>query len=114
MTARGGVLPGIAWLARHLVRVLGAPASPKRMQQRLRLWLAADRFADCRAVAAPTLVITGEPRLDRVVPVKGTQEFCRAIHGASHATLEETGHIGLVTRPAAFAAMVSRFVERAG
>lgn len=112
--ARGGWLPGLSWLAGHLLRrVLPAPASPRRMQRRLRLWLAADRLADCRAVAVPTLVISGDPRLDRVVPADSTREFATAIRGATFHTLERTGHIGLVTRPERFAEVVMTFARNA-
>jgi pimeloyl-ACP methyl ester carboxylesterase len=112
VSARGGVGRGAIWILGHLRRVLAAPASPRRMQQRLQLWVAADRLADCRAVSAPTLVIAGENGLDRVVK-DTTREFGSAIRGARVVTLERTGHIGLVTRPDAFAEVVSRFAEDA-
>lgn len=111
--AHGGRVRGAAWFARHLWRVLLAPASPRRMQQRIRLWLDEDRLADCRRVTAPTLVITGDEQLDRVVPVCGTRELGEAIGGARLYTLERTGHIGVVTRPEAFAEIVAGFVESA-
>jgi 3-oxoadipate enol-lactonase len=111
-SARGGTLRAVWWMLRHLRRVLMAPASPRRMQQRLRLWVAADRLADCRAVEAPTLVIAGDEGLDRVVGAS-TREFGTSIRGARVVTLERTGHIGLVTRPEAFAEVVSGFCERA-
>ena len=37
-----------------------------------------DIAADCRRVTAPTLVVTGEPALDRVVPVEGTTPYAHA------------------------------------
>jgi 3-oxoadipate enol-lactonase len=110
-TARGGRFRALAWFVPHFGRVLIAPASPRRMQQRLRLWLAADRLADCRAVKAPTLVVAGEQALDRVVAPDSTGEFVTAIRGASARTFERSGHIGLITRPERFAEIVMRFVE---
>ena len=71
-----------------------------------------DFEADCRLVRAPTLVLTGEPGLDRVVSVDGTRSYTDRIAGAHHAILERTGHIGLVTRPDRFAEMVAPFVVR--
>jgi pimeloyl-ACP methyl ester carboxylesterase len=108
--ARGGLARGAGWLGRHIIRVLLAPASPGRMRQRIRLWLDEDRLADCRQVSAPTLVVTGEPRLDRIVPVAGTREFCDAIPGAAWTVIGSTGHIGLVTRPERFADAVAEFI----
>ena len=70
--------------------------------------------ADCVKVGAPTLVVTGEPDLDRVVPTDGTREYIRAIPGAKHVLLERTGHIGLVTRPDRFADRVGDFSREDG
>ena len=41
-----------------------------------------------RAIAAPTLVVTGEPRLDRVVPVESTREYVELIRGARYAMMD--------------------------
>ena len=62
--------------------------------------------------AAPTLIVTGERGLDRVVPVEVTREYVDMIPGARHTTLDRTGHLGSITRPDAFAALVRDFVER--
>ena len=100
-----------AWFsARHLARVAAAPCSPSLMAERVKLTTVADRLRDCGRIGAPTLVITGEAGLDRVVPVGSTLEYQSAIPGALAATLERTGHIGYVTRPAAFAGAVGEFV----
>jgi pimeloyl-ACP methyl ester carboxylesterase len=103
-------LPRLRFVARHLARVLAAPMSPSRMSGRVRLAAGLDVRAACAAVRAPTLVVTGEPGLDRVVPVERTLEYARAIRGARTAVLERTGHIGLVTRPERFADLVGGFV----
>ena len=66
-----------------------------------RAWSATDLRVDCRHITAPTLVVTGEPALDRVVPVAGTLEYLQLIPGARHVTLERTGHLGVVSRPRA-------------
>jgi pimeloyl-ACP methyl ester carboxylesterase len=82
------------------------------MADRLRLVDPLDTAAACARVAAPTLVVTGEPGLDRVVPVESTRGYARAIRGAELAQLDRTGHLGLVTRPHEFADIVGGFVSR--
>ncbi|HSL20650.1 MAG TPA: alpha/beta hydrolase [Vicinamibacterales bacterium] len=111
--AHGGLLRALPFALVHVWRVLAHRASVWRMHQRYELWLAAREQTDYAAIAAPTLIVTGERELDRVVPVEGTVEYARCIPGARTATLEGTGHIGLVTRPRAFAEMVAGFVEDA-
>jgi pimeloyl-ACP methyl ester carboxylesterase len=56
-------------------------------------------------------VLTGEPPLDRVVPVEGTRRFATAIRNATVRTLPGTGHIGSITQPDVFAAAVWEFVS---
>jgi pimeloyl-ACP methyl ester carboxylesterase len=106
--------PGMsAWRAAagYGVTVLRYPPSPTRMAWRVRCLRGHDFAADAAAVRAPTLVITGEPDLDRVVPVSGTREYLDAIPRVTGRTLERTGHIGLVTRPEAFAALIQEFAH---
>ncbi len=95
--------------ARHLVNVALAPAWPSRMANRIRCLDGLDFFADAARVRSPTLVITGEPHLDRVVPVDGTLEYVSTIPGASARMLPGTGHLGLVTRPREFARLIAEF-----
>jgi pimeloyl-ACP methyl ester carboxylesterase len=82
------------------------------MARRVRLATGHDFLADCRRISAPTLVVTGEPHLDRVVPTSGTREYLKCIAGAEGRVFENTGHIGLVTRPEAFAQIVVEFATR--
>jgi len=72
-----------------------------------------DMVADCRRVTAPTLVVTGDPDLDWVVPVSETAGYLRQIAGARHAVLEGTGHLGTITQPRLFAAAIERFLNDA-
>jgi pimeloyl-ACP methyl ester carboxylesterase len=108
------------WLERwrfrfeQLVTLLGAPVSVSRMAARARLIGTLDRFGDCRRISAPTLVVSGEASLDHVVKPGGTAEYGRLIAGATTAVLSRTGHLGSVTRPREFAALVARFVSEAG
>jgi pimeloyl-ACP methyl ester carboxylesterase len=96
------------WQLRTLAR---APLSPPRMAQRAML-LSGVPLADCARITAPTLVVVGEPELDRVVPVQSTMAYTELIARAHRVTLNETGHLGTITRPEAFASIVREFVER--
>jgi pimeloyl-ACP methyl ester carboxylesterase len=93
-------------------RVVLAPSSPAKMARRI-AWAQAHRFADRHAVNTPTLVVTGEPELDKVVPVDVTRRYLNDFARAEHVVLERTGHNGLITRPDAFAGMLERFVNGA-
>jgi pimeloyl-ACP methyl ester carboxylesterase len=95
--------------ARYLRAIVGHPGSARRMAARVRCLSGQDFVTDAKRIAAPTLVVTGEPGLDRVVPVRGTLEYLEHIRGAVGVTLEHTGHIGLVTRPAVFAELLDRW-----
>jgi 3-oxoadipate enol-lactonase len=86
-----------------------SPFSLSQMAARARALASHDIVADCQRVAAPTLVVTGETELDRVVPVDSTATYSRLIPGARSAVLDRTGHLGTITRPAMFAEMVHVF-----
>lgn len=96
--------------ATHITRVLRSPLRPTQMASWVHAWLEADLVSDCRAIRVPTLVVTGEPALDRVVPVSSSLEYLQLIAGARYAPLARTGHLGLVTRPEAYAAILAGFV----
>jgi 3-oxoadipate enol-lactonase len=106
--SRGG---RIGFAATHIARIVSAPTTPAGMAGRMRLITGEDLCADCARVTAPTLVVTGEPHLDRVVPVQSTCEYTRLIAGARYAMMARTGHIGLVTQPERFARIVGDFVH---
>jgi pimeloyl-ACP methyl ester carboxylesterase len=94
----------------HGARVAMAPTTPSRMARRI-AWAKSHHFADPCHVTAPVLIVTGEPGLDRVVPVDVTRRYLTEFTKAEHVVLERTGHIGLVTRPEAFAGVLERFVD---
>ncbi|MFB3854372.1 MAG: alpha/beta fold hydrolase [Vicinamibacterales bacterium] len=102
----------VRFSAAHLRRVARAPMSPARMSERGRLMCSLDFASIARRVSAPTLVLTGEPDLDKVVPVESTRSYLNLIALAEAAVLPGTGHIGLVSRPDDFAAIVVGFLER--
>jgi 3-oxoadipate enol-lactonase len=103
----------LAATAGYLFSIVRYSPSPRRMAARVRQLAGRDFGADARRVQVPTLVITGEPSLDRVVPVEGTREYLALIPGSVGATLERTGHIGPITRPDAFAEIVWRWRQGA-
>lgn len=102
----------LRFAARHARTVVAAPMSPTRASRRALLADAEDFVPDCRRIHCPTLVVTGDPDVDRVVPTHQTMEYIELIEGARAAILERTGHLGTVTEPARFAAMVREFVDQ--
>ena len=95
----------------HTARIIAAPIVPAEMARRMRLNPGAGLVADCASVQARALVMTGEPGLDRVVPVESTREFVRLFGDAEYAMMERTGHIGVLTQPGRFARIAGEFVN---
>jgi pimeloyl-ACP methyl ester carboxylesterase len=91
-----------------------APVSVARMAARARLIDGIDMRSDCAGVTAPTLIITGEHPLDHVVPADGSLLYAQYIPNARAVVLARTGHLGSITRPDAFAAVVRDFVAGTG
>ena len=111
--AARGTLPGVAFTAQHVGNVFANMFSPRLMARRARLVAAHDLQGELERVTRPTLVITGEASLDRVVPVRLTREYLRIWPHATDAVLSHTGHLGPITRPDEFASLVTSFAERA-
>ena len=86
--------------------------SPTRMARRVRLVAALDLRQELARAAPPVLIVTGDPALDRVVPVTATHEYLTLFPHASTATIARTGHLGLITRPDIFTEIVATFAER--
>jgi pimeloyl-ACP methyl ester carboxylesterase len=99
-----------AFARRQLRTFLRAPLSPSQMAGRALLIDGMDTAVDCASVTAPTLIVSGEPALDFVVPSNGTIEYARMIAGARAVTLKGTGHLGSITKPDAFAELVNAFL----
>ena len=108
-------LPGwssrAAFTARYLAGALAAPMIPGLMARRIQLQKQIELSEDCRRISARTLVITGEPHLDRVVPVESTKEYLDLIPGARYEMMPGTGHLGSITQPDRFARRVGEFVN---
>ena len=106
------------WLSRlgftigYGLNVIGAIPSPARMARRID-WATRHHFADAGSIQSPALIITGEPELDRVVPVDVTRRYLDEIQSAQHVVLKRTGHNGPATRPQEFADMLGRFADGA-
>ena len=111
--ANAGTARGFLAAFRHLWRVVTHMFSPGRMARRVRLLESVELRPELARIRQPTLVITGESSLDRVVPVQATLEYAHLLPHAGVATIPRTGHLGLVTRPDEFARLVVTFAERA-
>lgn len=101
----------IQFLAEYGARVVASPLSPTDMVRWVRAWQQTDITRAARRVAAPTLVVTGERELDRVVPVSSTLEYLELIPGSTYEVLRHTGHVGLVSRPDDFAHIIGAFAD---
>jgi pimeloyl-ACP methyl ester carboxylesterase len=101
----------LRFCAEHTGRILAAPIVPAEMAWRMKLNPGAGLQADCACVRARALVVSGEPGLDRIVPVESTREFVTLFRGAEYAMMERTGHLGLLTQPERFARIVGEFVN---
>ena len=110
LTARGSIPSGLAFLARHGLRVAAAPMIPGLVAARIVEQQSTDFRGDCAGVRAPTLVVTGEPGLDRIVPVESTRRFLDLIPGSAYVMIERTGHLAPVTRPTVWANTLADFV----
>ena len=110
-TAIDGWPARVLFCVSHIARIIAAPIVPARMADRIKLRDQTDLRLDCARVTAPTLVVTGEPSLDRVVPVASTREYATLVGGAKYVMMDRTGHLGLLTQPERFARIVGDFVN---
>ena len=99
------------FLWRQLRTLTAAPLSFSRMAERARLVDGASIARDCSLLVAPTLIISGDPSLDHIVPSDGSAGYTSLIRHATLVRLADTGHLGYITKPGVFAAAVSRFAD---
>jgi len=104
----------LRFAGRMLWHVAWAPMSAPRAATRIHLVLADDVSAIAPRVTAPTLIVTGDDGLDRLVPPESTRQYRRFMTRTTVARLEGTGHMGTVTRAATFAALVAEFAGAHG
>jgi pimeloyl-ACP methyl ester carboxylesterase len=113
LRAPGRVLPEIidglpTWRERvrfgvtQLARVARTGMWPPRMAARMRIAQQVDFFEACRRITMPTLVVTGQPGLDRVVPAEETWKYLKLIPGSELLRLRG-GHACCVMQPRTFA-----------
>ena len=93
------------------MRVLLAPVVPSELARRVHVVEAADFHRDCTRIAAPTLIVTGEEELDKVVPVSITRRYQSLLRDTRYEQMTDTGHLGLITQPERFAGIVGGFVH---
>jgi 3-oxoadipate enol-lactonase len=103
----------LAFVLRSAIAALRYPAWPPLMAARVRLLQTLDLADDCARIAAPTLIVTGEPSLDRVVPVESTRTFLAHIRNSRYEMMEGTRHSGSLTQPERLARIVGTFVNAA-
>ena len=101
---------GIAAAFRAGINVLRHMFHPGRMARRVHLLTSVRTDTELTRVKVPVLVVTGEESLERVVPPRLTREYAEIWPHARVQTLPRTGHLGMITRPHEFAAIVTRFV----
>ena len=111
--ATPGFFPGIRATIRHGCTAVTHMFSSVRMARRVAFLQGLTLQPELGRARVPTLIVTGEAELDRVVPVARTTEYLRLWPHAQHVVLAHTGHLGLVTRPHEFARVVTSFVETA-
>jgi pimeloyl-ACP methyl ester carboxylesterase len=94
--------------------VVAAPIFPPVMAARVTYQQAMDFAPDCARVTAPTLIVTGEDDLDKIVPAEVTRRYRQLIPGAKYVQMKRSGHIGMLTHPAQFADIVTGFINANG
>ena len=103
---------GVTSACRAGVNVLLHMFHPARMARRVHLLSSVFGIeAELPRVKVPILIVTGEESLERVVSPRITHEYLAIWPHARVETLARTGHLGMITRPDEFAALVSTFVS---
>jgi pimeloyl-ACP methyl ester carboxylesterase len=87
------------------------PALPHVMARRVRLMQTVDLTVDCAQVTAPTLIVTGDPALDHVVPVESTKRYLSCIRNSRYEIMDRTGHTGSLLQPQRLAHIVGEFIH---
>jgi pimeloyl-ACP methyl ester carboxylesterase len=106
-----GVLDRLAFVLRACGAALRYPALPHVMAKRVRLMQTVDVAGDCTRIEMPTLIISGAPELDHVVPVESTRRYLSCIRDSRYAIMENTGHTGSLMRPNQLAQIVGDFIH---
>lgn len=105
------LLDRLTFVVRAAGTALRYPALPHVMAKRVRLMQTVDLAADCERVRTATLIITGAPELDHVVPVESTKQYLSCIRDSRYAIMENTGHTGSLLQPQRLAQLVGDFIH---
>jgi pimeloyl-ACP methyl ester carboxylesterase len=81
------------------------------LMRRLELLLGLDVEGRLAGLRCPTLVVSGEPRLDRLVPRRSQAALLERLPDVRHAVVPRSGHLGLLTRPDALRRVVASFLD---
>ncbi len=103
VTAHPGRLP--AALAAEQLRGAGKPGFVQALQAILDYDFR-DRLPE---IACPTLIVWGDS--DRLINVRDADVFAELIPGSRKVIFEDTGHMAMLERPAAFNALLASFLE---
>lgn len=101
----------VPFAIRHLGTVIRHRFSPPLMARRVRLLDGKDLETEVSQVRVPTLVVAGQPELDRVVPVALTRDYLRLWPEARFVSIPRSGHLGSISRPQEFAELINEFAE---
>ena len=62
-------------------------------------------------MSAPTLILTGEPGIDRVVPVESTKQYLAYIPNSRYEMIDNAGHTVTLIQPERLARVISEFIN---
>jgi pimeloyl-ACP methyl ester carboxylesterase len=77
----------------------------------VRLMEGVDLAGDAEGVTAPTLVVTGEPGIERVVPVESTKQYLAYIPNSRYEMIDKAGHTVSLIHPERLARVTSEFIN---
>jgi pimeloyl-ACP methyl ester carboxylesterase len=103
VTAHPSRLP--AALAAEQIRGAGKPGFLQALQANLDY----DFRARLGEIACPTLIVWGDR--DRVITPRDADRFAELIPGSRKVVFEDTGHMAMLERPAAFNALLAEFLD---
>ncbi len=93
-----------AALAAEQIRGAGKPGFMQALQDTLE-YPVRERLPE---IACPTLIVWGEK--DRLIPVRDADVFAELIPNSRKVIFEDTGHVSMIERPAAFNALLRDFL----
>lgn len=97
--------------ARRLWRFARAHRSPgSTVWRRVEMLSELDLEERLREVRCPVLVLSGERRLDGLVPRRSQEALLRGLPDVRHAVVAGTGHLGLLTAPERVGRLVADFL----